>query len=1436
MKFRRTWKKIIASALAVMMVATSSFTDISSVPVSAQAMVEIITALGDQEAACVTWNAVEGATGYNVYVKAAGAEDSAYTKLDSELIRNYGTYWRADALGLAAGSYVFKVEAVMPEGTVSAESAATGVIAYDRTGFAWVNGSANGAYNADGTLRADAVVLYITEDTKDTVSMDVVTSSKGTTTNAVGLQNILNLYSKGYETRPLDIRLIGKVTDPATTDKGDIVLSGSGDSNRLSCGITLEGVGSDAVAYGWGIRLKNVSNVEIRNIATMMVDSDEGDNIGLQQSNDHVWVHNCDFFYGEVGSDSDQSKGDGALDCKKSTYITFSYNHFYDNGKCNLLGLSEDTTDGLYITYHHNWYDHSDSRHPRVRFYSAHVYNNYYDGNAKYGIGACKGASIFAEGNYFRNCPFPMMTSMQGSDVIADWTTLERDEKLGTFSGETGGTIKAFNNYIEGATSFVSYQENATEFDAYVVSLADEQVPASVTSYAGANTYNNFDTSDIMYAYTAQSPQDAVASVKQYAGRMFGGDFTWEFSEEDDASYAVDTELKNALKNYQSSLVSIGSGVSGSSEETTEEETTTVEETTGEPSGEDGTEETKEASGSSSSVYVQNFTTDGIDSTFFIISGNLSDSKGTVEYNGMTLTQCLKIEKSTSISFTTEADATLTLVFNSDFSKNIKIDGNKTTVTAGVLSVDIAAGEHTITKGDTANLYYMEVKTAGSEEETTTEAATDETTTAEETTTVEETTTAEETTTVEETTTAPVVVEVPSEVKAGDIFVAPGADGDGSSADSPMDFSEALVKVSAGNTIWMVAGTYTCGETIVIEEANAGTEDAYKSIVAYGGAAVLDFSSQALDSANRGLILDGSYWHIYGVTFKGAGDNGMLLSGDNNIIEMCVFTENRDTGLQISRYNTSYDEITEWPSNNLIKNCTSFNNCDASGENADGFAAKLTCGEGNVFDGCMSYNNSDDGWDLYAKTATGPIGVVTIKNCIAFRNGKLTNGEGSASGDMNGFKLGGSGVGTPHVIINCLAFENGACGFTDNNNPTAIRLTNCTAYNNSIYANKSNFNLYREAGGVNENILSINFNGKNTGDAFVGTIANSIYYNKDVKGYLYVTDEVSVTKDTMKKQGTKIDVNSSDFVLVNAPDTTTDFHTAWRNADGSINTHEFLEIASESPLATMASDGGSFGARLSGVVTETPDEEEEATLPEVEAIESVDSKISVWDFGAEQFDETVYNNMLSADIINSWYPGVAAGTTGQTLASFAVGDEEGNTLFAFNDGGYSATHRLRTINTALTRKDEKSLKNEAGEVAYTGYIYSNKSATDTVNVQIALEAGDILTVAVASNGTDSVIIVKAPDGSTQSGTHTLGSSTASTMTFYAKEAGLYTIYSANEKLVFARAYIEHTQPVNVVGYVSAPDTLNGEYSVVFTNATTGEAVEAAVENGAYAAV
>ena len=530
----------------------------------AGAQVSLENASGSLESAYAEWIS-DGSDSYNVYYSGTGAKD---VKVDASLIRKYGSRFRVDAVGLKAGDYTLKVVSVKggKEGA-SATSKSIVVKAHDRSGFAFSDGHVPGAYNADGTLKKDAVVLYVSESTKNSVKLSVVTSSKGETTECVGLQNILTALKKGYDKRPIAIRLIGNVTDPEVTDKGDILVD-FGKKEGLA--LTLEGVGNDATANGWGIRIKNAQDVEVRNIGIMNVDSDEGDNIGLQQDNKYIWVHNCDFFYGHAGSDKDQVKGDGALDCKKSTYITFSYNHFWDNGKSNLLGLSEGSTDGLYITYHHNWYDHSDSRHPRVRYYSAHVYNNYYDGNAKYGAGSTLGSSVFMEANYFRNCKYPMLTSMQGTDVYAGGT--KRDPKnYGTFSDEDGGTIKAYNNHMEGSFTFIPYGaskymlkgaesavgdiDTKADFDAYVVEKRDDKVPFSVKSYAGANAYNNFDTDkSIMYSYTADSPEVARNNVVAYAGRVQGGDFKWTFDNStDDAASEVNQKLKDALMAYKGS-------------------------------------------------------------------------------------------------------------------------------------------------------------------------------------------------------------------------------------------------------------------------------------------------------------------------------------------------------------------------------------------------------------------------------------------------------------------------------------------------------------------------------------------------------------------------------------------------------------------------------------------------------------------------------------------------------------------------------------------------------------------------------------------------------------------------------------------------------------------------------------------------------------------
>ena len=1215
MKTNRKVKKLFSYVLTAAMVITAVTPAFAGKVKAVAAGLTLTEQSGWLESAYVEWQPVKNAEGYVAYVKEASASDDAYEKLDDTLIRQYADYWRADALGLKEGSYVMKVTAVLKDGkTVSESTSSLEVEKYDRSGFAFSENSkfqtGSGAYNDDGTLKKDAQVIYVTPETAKTCT--AVVNGKEVT----GFQSILAAKQSAgtKDTSPLDFRIVGCVTaddvDHFSSSAEGIQLKGKSAYTEMN--ITIEGVGEDAAVQGFGFLVRNSGNVEFRNFAVMAF-MDDG--VSLDTKNCNIWVHNMDIFYGSTGGDSDQAKGDGSVDIKgASTNVTVSYVHFWDSGKCSLCGMSDSTE--FLVTYHHNWFDHSDSRHPRIRVASVHIYNNYFDGNAKYGVGTTKGSSAFVEANYYRNCKNPMMSSMQGTDALGQ----------GTFSGENGGMIKAYNNITVGASSLIyansdagTAKADAVSFDAYLASSREETVPSSYKTVAGATTYNNFDTSSAYDLGVAEEdiddPQDVPSIVTKYAGRMNGGDFDWTFQESDDTNYSVDTALKAKVVNYKSSVLAIG-GYKGvdvepsTTEKATESTTKATEATTkATESTTKATESTTKATESTTkateattkatestteapttapaetTAKVHNFSTDGTSSDFYTISGKLSSNKGTVSYNGLSLDTCLKIESKTKITFTTTAKAELVLVFNQKNSSDIKVDGTVYTLTDGILSLEIEAGSHEITKESTGNLYYMSVSQQS--ETPTTPVTPTEPTQPEQPTTPSE----------PETPTTP---SEPEQTK-GDLYVSPsGKSTAAGTQNAPMDLLTAINSISAGYTIWMEEGTYKAyelyGAPIVIAESNSGAEGAYKTISSInGGTVTIDFSGMAELGSNRGIVLDGSYWHFYDIDICNAGDNGMLLSGDNNIIELCQFYANHDSGLQISRYNTSADTIDLWPSNNLILNCTAFDNKDeATCENADGFAAKLTCGEGNVFDGCISYCNSDDGWDLYAKPATGSTGVVTIKNCVAFGNGKLTNGEGSANGDMNGFKLGGSNkqCPTPHVVTNCLAFNNGATGFTDNGNGGAVTLTNCTSVNNGMYnAAKANYMCYRTSkDAAYTNLLSFAEKKTAATDQFLGNVSHTLYHYKGVGTYWvnnWLCTDGAKTKYS-GSEGADYTVSASDFVSTQIPGYdaatgayTADYHSIFRNADGSINLSGLYEVSSDSPLYTAGTQNAALGASFS---------------------------------------------------------------------------------------------------------------------------------------------------------------------------------------------------------------------------------------------------------------
>ena len=1215
MKTNRKVKKLFSYVLTAAMVITAVTPAFAGKVKAVAAGLTLTEQSGWLESAYVEWQPVKNAEGYVAYVKEASASDDAYEKLDDTLIRQYADYWRADALGLKEGSYVMKVTAVLKDGkTVSESTSSLEVEKYDRSGFAFSENSkfqtASGAYNDDGTLKKDAQVIYVTPETAKTCT--AVVNGKEVT----GFQSILDAKQSAgtKDTSPLDFRIVGCVTaddvDHFSSSAEGIQLKGKSAYTEMN--ITIEGVGEDAAVQGFGFLVRNSGNVEFRNFAVMAF-MDDG--VSLDTKNCNIWVHNMDIFYGSTGGDSDQAKGDGSVDIKgASTNVTVSYVHFWDSGKCSLCGMSDSAE--FLVTYHHNWFDHSDSRHPRIRVASVHIYNNYFDGNAKYGVGTTKGSSAFVEANYYRNCKNPMMSSMQGTDALGQ----------GTFSGENGGMIKAYNNITVGASSLIyansdagTAKADAVSFDAYLASSREETVPSSYKTVAGATTYNNFDTSSAYDLGVAEEdiddPQDVPSIVTKYAGRMNGGDFDWTFQESDDTNYSVDTALKAKVVNYKSSVLAIG-GYKGvdvepsTTEKATESTTKATEATTkatesttkateattkATESTTKATEATTKATESTTeapttapaetTAKVHNFSTDGTSSDFYTISGKLSSNKGTVSYNGLSLDTCLKIESKTKITFTTTDKAELVLVFNQKNSSDIKVDGTVYTLADGILSLEIEAGSHEITKESTGNLYYMSVSQQS--ETPTTPVTPTEPTQPEQPTTPSE----------PETPTTP---SEPEQTKC-DLYVSPsGKSTAAGTQNAPMDLLTAINSISAGYTIWMEEGTYKAyelyGAPIVIAESNSGAEGAYKTISSInGGTVTIDFSGMAELGSNRGIVLDGSYWHFYDIDICNAGDNGMLLSGDNNIIELCQFYANHDSGLQISRYNTSADTIDLWPSNNLILNCTAFDNKDeATCENADGFAAKLTCGEGNVFDGCISYCNSDDGWDLYAKPATGSTGVVTIKNSVAFGNGKLTNGEGSANGDMNGFKLGGSNkqCPTPHVVTNCIAFNNGATGFTDNGNGGAVTLTNCTSVNNGMYnAAKANYMCYRTSkDAAYTNLLSFAEKKTTATDQFLGTVSHTLYHYKGVGTYWvnnWLCTDGAKTKYS-GSEGADYTVSASDFVSTQIPGYdaatgayTADYHSIFRNADGSINLSGLYEVSSDSPLYTAGTQNTALGASFS---------------------------------------------------------------------------------------------------------------------------------------------------------------------------------------------------------------------------------------------------------------
>ncbi len=283
-----------------------------------------------------------------------------------------------------------------------------------------------------------------------------------------------------------------------------------------------------------------------------------------------------------------------------------------------------------------------------------------------------------------------------------------------------------------------------------------------------------------------------------------------------------------------------------------------------------------------------------------------------------------------------------------------------------------------------------------------------------------------------------------------EIMVSPeGKETGAGTREDPMDIYTAVKGAGPGQKLILMGGRYLLERALVIARGMNGSREEPICLTAEEGRRpVLDFCGKG-----KGLVIVGDYWHCSGfdVTNTAASVRGVHLAGSHNVLERIYVYRNGNTGLQIGTYQES-DDRSEWPCDNRVVNCTSYLNADPGYTDSDGFAAKITVGEGNVFDGCISAYNADDGFDLFAKVERGVTGSVLIRNCLAFRNGYILDEEGREAhvGLGNGFKLGGSSIACGHRLEDSIAFANGEKGIDANSSPDG-RVKNVISYNNDSH-------------------------------------------------------------------------------------------------------------------------------------------------------------------------------------------------------------------------------------------------------------------------------------------------------------------------------------------------------------------------------------------------
>lgn len=455
-------------------------------------------------------------------------------------------------------------------------------------------------------------------------------------------------------------------------------------------------------------------------------------------------------------------------------------------------------------------------------------------------------------------------------------------------------------------------------------------------------------------------------------------------------------------------------------------------------------------------------------------------------------------------------------------------------------------------------------------------------------------------------------------VENNNIYVSPnGKSNAAGTKDAPMDIYTAVKIAAPGQKILIKEGTYNLSSTVKVERGINGTADAMIYMIAdpeAGSRPVFDFGGKC-----AGMILAGDYWYFQGFDVTGSADaqKGIQVSGNHNILDRIKAYKNGNTGIQISRY-LGTDQFNQWPAHNTILNCSSYLNADKGYEDADGFAAKLTVGQGNVFDGCIAAYNADDGWDLFAKVQSGSIGVVTIQNCVAFKNGYILdeNGREINAGNGNGFKMGGDSMSGAHVLKNSVAFANKAKGIDSNSCPD-IKVYSSTTFDNESYNVAFYTNTAVNTAFAADGILSYKVSNKVAEQFKLLGTQNAA----DVKGATNYYFDGSKSVNNNGKEATASWFKSLDTASALKDGGIT------RNADGTINMNGFLELTDEVPEGV----GARMSGRISGDITVIPDEpKQDDSKPENNNNNSNDNGSD--SAGTSSTPETVNWNEVSSSV------------------------------------------------------------------------------------------------------------------------------------------------------------------------------------------------------------